>query len=173
MSRRSGLPGRSTLACPRTSSRERGPHPHGERGDPGRGRLLAALGGGGRTEEVLRAVRHHCGRLSACRTPHPRARRRAPGWPVSADSSRATRARWVVAWAVIAIACFAVAVGGVTGESLFERLHSGAPTVESESSRAQDVIAESQPALETLTMQVTGADLTDAATVRPGRGRDA
>ena len=75
---------------------------------------------------------------------------------------------WVVAWAVIAIACFAVAVGGVTGESLFERLHSGAPTVESESSRAQDVIAESQPALETLTMQVNGADLTDAATVQAG-----
>ncbi|WP_020143960.1 MMPL family transporter [Terracoccus sp. 273MFTsu3.1] len=76
---------------------------------------------------------------------------------------------WILAWAVAAIACFAVAVGGVTGESLFERLHSGAPTVESESSRAQDVIAESQPALETLTMQVTGADLADAATVEAGR----
>jgi len=75
---------------------------------------------------------------------------------------------WIVAWAVVAIACFAVAVGGVTGESLFERLHSGAPTVESESSRAQEVIAESQPALETLTMQVTGADLADAATVEAG-----
>jgi len=75
---------------------------------------------------------------------------------------------WVAAWAVIAVACFAVAVGGVTGESLFERLHSGAPTVESESSRAQDVIAESQPALQTLTMQVNGADLTDAKTVQDG-----
>jgi len=76
---------------------------------------------------------------------------------------------WILAWAVAAMACFAVAVGGVTGESLFERLHSGAPTVESESSRAQDVIAESQPALETLTMQATGADLADAATVEAGR----
>ncbi|GAA5015460.1 MMPL family transporter [Terrabacter aeriphilus] len=76
---------------------------------------------------------------------------------------------WVAAWAVAAIACFAVAVGGVTGESLFERLHSGAPTVESESSRAQDVIAQSQPALETLTLQVTGADLGDAATVAAGQ----
>jgi RND superfamily putative drug exporter len=75
---------------------------------------------------------------------------------------------WVVGWAVVAVACFAVAVGGVTGESLFERLHSGAPTVESESSRAQEVIAESQPALETLTMQVTGADLTDAAVLQAG-----
>lgn len=76
---------------------------------------------------------------------------------------------WVAAWAVTTIACFAVAVGGVTGESLFERLHSGAPTVESESSRAQDVIAQSQPALETLTLQVTGADLGDAATVAAGQ----
>jgi len=75
---------------------------------------------------------------------------------------------WVAAWVLVAATCFAVAVGGVTGESLFERLHSGAPTVESESSRAQDVIAQSQPALETLTMQVTGADLTDAATVAEG-----
>ncbi|GAA2022375.1 MMPL family transporter [Terrabacter terrae] len=75
---------------------------------------------------------------------------------------------WVAAWILVAATCFAVAVGGVTGESLFERLHSGAPTVESESSRAQDVIAQSQPALETLTMQVTGADLTDAATMAKG-----
>lgn len=75
---------------------------------------------------------------------------------------------WVAAWAAIAVVCFAVAVGGVTGESLFERLHSGAPTVDSEASRAQDVIAQSQPALETLTMQVTGADLTDAKTVQDG-----
>lgn len=75
---------------------------------------------------------------------------------------------WVTVWAVVAAACFAVAVGGVTGESLFERLHSGAPTVESESSRAQDVIAQSEPALQTLTMQVTGADLTDPATVAKG-----
>ncbi|CAN7416037.1 MMPL family transporter [Terrabacter sp. LjRoot27] len=75
---------------------------------------------------------------------------------------------WVAAWAVAAIACFAVAVGGVTGESLFERLHSGAPTVESESSQAQEIIAETQPALETLTMQVNGADLADAATVQAG-----
>jgi RND superfamily putative drug exporter len=76
--------------------------------------------------------------------------------------------RWVAAWAVVAVACFAVAVGGVTGESLFERLHSGAPTVDSESLRARDVIEANQPALETLTLQVTGADLTDPAVVRAG-----
>ncbi len=76
--------------------------------------------------------------------------------------------RWVLAWLAVTVTCFAVAVGGVTGESLFDRLSSGAPTVESESSRAQDVIEQSQPALETLTMQVTGADLTDPAVVTRG-----
>jgi len=75
---------------------------------------------------------------------------------------------WVAAWAVIALTCFAVAVGGVTGETLFERLHSGAPTVDSESSRARDVIEANEPALDTLTLQVNGADLTDAAAVRAG-----
>jgi RND superfamily putative drug exporter len=75
---------------------------------------------------------------------------------------------WVAGWVVVAVACFAVSVGGVTGQSLFERLHSGAPTVDSESSRARDVIEASQPALETLTLQVTGADLADRAVVRAG-----
>src|SRR6476620_11540525 len=75
---------------------------------------------------------------------------------------------WVAAWAVIAIACFAGAVGGVTGESLFERLHYGAPTVESESSRPQDVIAQAEPTLEKVTMQASGADLADRAAVGSG-----
>ena len=61
--------------------------------------------------------------------------------PRRVSSRAAPRRHRVAAWAVVAVACFAVAVGGVTGESLFERLHSGAPTVEPESSRAQDVIA--------------------------------
>jgi len=76
--------------------------------------------------------------------------------------------RWVIAWVLITIACFAVAVGGVTGESLFNRLHSGAPTVDSESTQARQIIEQAQPALETLTMQVTGADLTDATVVADG-----
>ncbi|EWT02964.1 membrane protein [Intrasporangium oryzae NRRL B-24470] len=75
---------------------------------------------------------------------------------------------WVIGWVVVAITCFAIAVGGVTGESLFERLHSGAPTVESESSRARDVIEQSEPTLETLTLQVSGADLQDPAVVKAG-----
>ena len=144
MSRRSGLPGPQHLGLAAHLVEGARPHPHGERGDPGRGRLLPAVGGGGRTEEVLRAVH-----ITVEGYPRAEPLARGPGrrvrprdrWPGSADSSRATRGRWVAAWVVIAIACFAVAVGGVTGESLFERLHSGAPTVESESSRAQEVIA--------------------------------
>jgi len=76
--------------------------------------------------------------------------------------------RWALAWVLITVACFAVAVGGVTGESLFNRLHSGAPTVDSESTEAREIIEQAQPALETLTMQVTGADLTDATVVADG-----
>ncbi|HET7802296.1 MAG TPA: MMPL family transporter, partial [Humibacillus xanthopallidus] len=76
--------------------------------------------------------------------------------------------RWVIAWILITAACFAVAVGGVTGESLFNRLHSGAPTVDSESTQARQVIEQSQPALETLTMQVTGANLSDTTVVADG-----
>ncbi len=76
--------------------------------------------------------------------------------------------RWLIAWLVITIACLAVSVGGVTGESLFERLHSGAPTVDSESSQARQIIEQTEPALETLTMQVTSADLTDPAVVAAG-----
>ncbi|GAB3883071.1 MMPL family transporter [Terrabacter terrigena] len=75
---------------------------------------------------------------------------------------------WLLAWVVVAVTCFAVAVGGATGETLFERLHSGAPTVDSEASRAQDVIAESSPTLRTLTMQVSGARLGDPDVVAAG-----
>ncbi|RKT78246.1 RND superfamily putative drug exporter [Terracoccus luteus] len=76
--------------------------------------------------------------------------------------------RWVLAWVLVAVASFAVAVGGVTGESLFDRLQSGAPSVDSEAQRANDVIASVEPTLSTLTLQVSGADLTDPAEVRAG-----
>ena len=158
MRRRSGLPGRSTSAWPRTSSRERGRIRTASGGMAGRGRLLRAVGGGRGTEEVVSA---HCGRLSTCSTPRPGPRpptrpRRGLRWPDSPDDARvlvhgmpddpagAARRliarhprRLVLAWVLITFSCFAVAVGGVTGESLFNRLHSGAPTVDSESTQAQ------------------------------------
>lgn len=76
--------------------------------------------------------------------------------------------RWVIGWFVAAIVCFAIAVGGVTGESLFNRLQSGAPSVNSEAQQGQDVIESVEPALSNLTLQVSGARLDDPAVVRAG-----
>ena len=75
---------------------------------------------------------------------------------------------WVVGWLVAAVACYAVAVGGVAGESLFQRLHSGEPTVRAESRDARNIVEAAEPALSSLTMQVSGADLDDPASVRAG-----
>ncbi|MDQ6715215.1 MAG: MMPL family transporter, partial [Actinomycetota bacterium] len=73
--------------------------------------------------------------------------------------------RFVVLWVVFASAAFAVAVGGVTGEPLFQRLVTGAPTAPSESTTAGDLIQENQPSTDSLTLQVRGATLTDADAV--------
>ncbi|MEO5743910.1 MAG: MMPL family transporter, partial [Terracoccus sp.] len=81
--------------------------------------------------------------------------------------------RFVIAWSVAAVVCFAVAVGGVTGESLFNRLQSGAPGVNGEAQQAQNVISSVEPSLTTLTLQVTDANLTDPAVVRAGAGATA
>ncbi|MEO7753295.1 MAG: MMPL family transporter [Terracoccus sp.] len=76
--------------------------------------------------------------------------------------------KWVIGWVVVAIACFAVAVGGVTGESLFQRLHSGDPSVSGEASAGRAVIESVEPSSTSLTLQVSGADLTDPAVVAAG-----
>ena len=73
--------------------------------------------------------------------------------------------RFVLVWVVITAAAFAVAVGGVTGESLFQRLHSGAPSAPSEAQTGQDLVQANSPSSDSLTLQVTGADLTDQAAV--------
>ena len=73
--------------------------------------------------------------------------------------------RFVLLWVVFTSAAFAVAVGGVTGESLFQRLHSGAPSAPSEAQTGQDLIEDNQASADSLTLQVTGADLDDAAAV--------
>jgi RND superfamily putative drug exporter len=67
---------------------------------------------------------------------------------------------------LVAIASFAVAVAGVTGESLFQRLGSGEPTVEGESIEARRIIEAQEPAGDTLMLQVTNAPLTDATAVQ-------
>ena len=73
--------------------------------------------------------------------------------------------RFVVIWVVLTAAAFAVAVGGITGESLFQRLHSGAPSAPSEAETGQDLIQDNQASSDSLTLQVTGADLSDPAAV--------
>jgi RND superfamily putative drug exporter len=73
--------------------------------------------------------------------------------------------RFVLVWVVLTAAAFAVAVGGVTGESLFQRLHSGAPSAPSEAKTGQNLIEQNQTSSDSLTLQVTGANLGDPAAV--------
>lgn len=71
----------------------------------------------------------------------------------------------LVAWAVIVGTAAATAVLGVTGESLFERLVSGAPSATSESSRADDIVTSTGKSERTqaTTLLVHGVDLADEA----------
>ena len=73
--------------------------------------------------------------------------------------------RFVLVWVVITAAAFAVAVGGVTGESLFQRLHSGAPSAPSEAQTGQDLVEANEASSDSLTLQVAGANLADPAAV--------
>lgn len=63
----------------------------------------------------------------------------------------------LAAWGLALASAVAVAVLGVTGESLFDRLHGGAPSVQSsESSRAADLLAGDGPATESFVLAVAG-----------------
>ena len=73
--------------------------------------------------------------------------------------------RFVLVWVVVTAAAFAVAVGGVTGESLFQRLHSGAPSAPSEAETGQELISANEAGSDSLTLQVSGANLADPAAV--------
>ena len=72
---------------------------------------------------------------------------------------------WVGGWVVAALLCFAVAVGGVTGESLFKRLTSGEPRVPGQSQTARDIIESVEPSLDNVMLQVAGAPLDDPRAV--------
>jgi RND superfamily putative drug exporter len=75
---------------------------------------------------------------------------------------------WVglVAWALIVGAAAATAIGGIAGETLFERLVSGAPVATSESSRADTILSGNDTgSVESTTLLLHGVDL-DAASVR-------
>ena len=74
----------------------------------------------------------------------------------------------VLVWLVIAVASFAIAFGGVTGENLFDRLSSGSPDVPgSDSTRADEILAETATAGPSLTLVVEDVDLADEALAEP------
>jgi len=67
--------------------------------------------------------------------------------------------RFVVTWLVLVVAAFAVAVGGVGGQSLFDRLQSGSPSSPGEAQQGSDLLRKLDPTGERLILQVHGADL--------------
>jgi len=77
--------------------------------------------------------------------------------------------KWaILAWAVFTVACFAVTLGGVAGENLFDRLSTGAPAVPgSESDIADGIIADSSVNGASLTLVVQGADPLDEDVAAP------
>ncbi|GCE77364.1 putative membrane protein [Cellulomonas biazotea] len=68
----------------------------------------------------------------------------------------------VVVWLVLAVAGYALAVLGVHGENLFDRLSTGAPSVPgSESAVGQDILQESSTTGPSVTLAVSGVDPAD------------
>lgn len=77
----------------------------------------------------------------------------------------------VLAWVVVAGACFALASLGVGGETVFERLETGAPGVPgSESARGDALIAEASTTGQSLTLAVRGVDPRSTDLSRPMAG---
>ena len=74
----------------------------------------------------------------------------------------------VLAWVVAAGACFALASLGIGGETVFERLETGAPGVPgSESARGDAIIAEASTTGASLTLAVRGVDPRSTDLSRP------
>ncbi|MDC7120814.1 MMPL family transporter [Cellulomonas fimi] len=70
----------------------------------------------------------------------------------------------VVVWLVLAVAGYALAVLGVHGENLFDRLSTGAPSVPgSESVAAQDILDEASTTGPSVTLALSGVDPADPA----------
>ncbi|MDR0626088.1 MAG: hypothetical protein LBG11_02315, partial [Bifidobacteriaceae bacterium] len=68
----------------------------------------------------------------------------------------------VIAWAVLAVSGVGLAIFGVTGEGLFDRVNSGAPlAADSDSAVADQIIEEGAGASQSVTMAVSGVDLDD------------
>lgn len=70
----------------------------------------------------------------------------------------------VALWLVLAVAGYALAVVGVHGESLFDRLSTGAPAVPgSQSAEGQDILEESSTGGPSVTLALSGVDPADPA----------
>ena len=74
----------------------------------------------------------------------------------------------ILVWAVLTAACYALAVVGVSGESLFERLQSGNPSVPgSPSAEADRILTENQTSGTTVSLAVSEVDPADTDLVDP------
>ncbi len=74
----------------------------------------------------------------------------------------------ILVWAVVAAGSFALAVAGVGGESIFDRLTTGAPGVPgSESDAGEEILAEASTAGPSLTLAVRGVDPRSTDLSRP------
>ena len=72
----------------------------------------------------------------------------------------------IVVWAMLVVAGLAVAMLGVTGEALFDRVDSGAPVATgSDSARADHVIADGQDYSQNVNFLVTNVNLSDPETL--------
>ncbi|WP_372595418.1 MMPL family transporter [Actinotalea sp.] len=71
-------------------------------------------------------------------------------------------------WIVVTVACFALTLGGAGGQTLFERLSSGAPQVPgSDSTRADEILTETSESGPSLTLVVEDVDLSDESLAEP------
>ncbi|MGZ4601741.1 MAG: MMPL family transporter [Oryzihumus sp.] len=66
-------------------------------------------------------------------------------------------------WLVVVVLCFAAAAGALGGDSLFQRLTSGEPTVPGEARTGRDLVSEAATKGPATMLQVTGVDLTAPA----------
>ncbi len=86
---------------------------------------------------------------------------------LSAHIARAPKIT-ILVWLVITVSCFAVTLGGVTGQTLFERLTSGSPDVPgSGSTRADQILAATATSGPSLTLVVQRVDLADPGLAAP------
>ena len=69
-------------------------------------------------------------------------------------------------WLVAVALCFAAAAGALGGESLFQRLTSGAPTVPGEARTGQDLLSRGATKGPATLLQVTGVDLASPTVAR-------